>query len=71
MKNGLLTDHINYKLTALMFDLDGLSVLNEKKFMDLIDYALNNNIVIYGGGCGASKVGIENPQGDKKGSSSN
>ena len=54
-----------------MFDLDGLPVLNEKKFMDLIEYALNNNIVIYGGGCGASKIGMGNPQGDKKGSSSN
>ena len=71
MKNSLLTDHINYTLTALMFDLDGLPVLNEKKFMDLIEYALNNNIVIYGGGCGASKIGMGNPQGDKKGSSSN
>ena len=66
MKNGLLTDPISYTLTALMFDLDGLPVLNEKKFMDLIEYALNNNIVIYGGGCGASKVGIEDPQKKKK-----
>ena len=71
MKNGLFTDPINYTLTALMFDIDGLPVLNEKKFMDLIEYALNNDIVIYGGGCGASKIGIENPQGDKKGSSRN
>ena len=36
--------------------------------MDLLEYTLQNNIVIYGGGCGGSKVGIENPQGDKKGS---
>ena len=51
-----------------MFDLDGLPVLNEKKFMALLEYALNNNIVIYGGGCGASKVGIDDPQKKKKNS---
>ena len=66
MKNGLLTDPLNYTLTALMFDLDGELVFSEKKFMDFIEYALNNNIVIYGGGCGASKVGIEDPQKKKK-----
>ena len=49
-----------------MFDLDGELVFSEKKFMDFIEYALNNNIVIYGGGCGASKVGIEDPQKKKK-----
>ena len=36
--------------------------------MDLLEYALNNNIVMCGGGCGASKVIVENSQGDKKGS---
>ena len=66
MNNGLLTDPIDYTLNALMFDINGEVVFNEKKFMDLLEFALNNNIVIYGGGCGASKVGIEDPQKKKK-----
>ena len=51
-----------------MLDLEGELVFSEKKFMDLLEHALNNSIVIYGGGCGVSKVGLEDPQKKKKAS---
>ena len=34
--------------------------------MDLLEQSLNNNIVLYGGGCGASKVEIDDPQNKNK-----
>ena len=66
MKNGLLTDPINYTLNTLMFDINGEVVFNEKKFMDLLEYALNNKMVIYGGGSCCSTVVIEYPEGKLK-----
>ena len=55
-------------LIALMVDIDGQLVFNEKKSVNLLEYTLNNNIVLYGGGSGISKVGLDDPNGKLKSS---